>query len=141
VSSAGMGRRMGAALGLLVLLSATADAAAADLDSAKAAYQSGDYRAAFAEFQDLANGGDTEAIVWVGFLYEQGQGTTRDYDEAMRRFRMAADLGDGQADFYVGDMYANGYGVAKDAIEAVALVSPICRSWRRLRPVCPRPSP
>jgi hypothetical protein len=85
----------------------------------KAAYQSGDYPTAFAEFQDLANGGDTQAMLWLGFLYQEGQGTVQDYNEAMNRFRMAADLGDAQAAFYVGNMYANGYGVTKNAIEAV----------------------
>ena len=41
----------------------------------------------------------TVAMVWLGFLYEQGQGTVQDYDEAMRRFRTAADLGNAQAEF------------------------------------------
>src|SRR5262245_58989130 len=108
---------MGAVIGLALTLSA--GAAAADRASATAAYERGDYRAAFAEFQELANNGDSQAMLWLGYLYQEGQGTIQDYSEAMNRFRMAADLGEPQAYYYVGRIYANGYGVPADAIEAV----------------------
>ena len=67
-----MGRRLGAAIGLLLALSLAAGAAvAADLQSATAAYQRGDFRAALAEFQELANSGDSHGHD-VGRLHVPG---------------------------------------------------------------------
>jgi TPR repeat protein len=115
----GMGRTTGAAIGALLLASIAAGAAAADRESATAAYDRGDYRAAFEEYQALANSGDSQGMLWLGYLYQEGQGTARDYGESMRYFQMAADMGEAVAFYYVGNIHYFGYGVAKDPVEAV----------------------
>src|SRR5262245_33896716 len=114
-----MGRGAAAAIGILLWAGAVADAPAADLQSATAAYEGGAYGAAFAEFRELAQSGDSQAILWLGYLYQEGQGTAQDYAAAMENFRMAADLGEPLAFFYIGRLYSDGLGVQKDAVEAV----------------------
>ena len=84
-------------LALLVSLSSSGPAAA-DLSTALAAYDRGDLASAFDEFRILADDGDTQAMLWTGYLYQEGQGTERNLGEAMRYFRMAADYGEGQVE-------------------------------------------
>lgn len=116
-----MACRLIVALGVLALMFVCpfSRSEAADLDSATAAYQSGDHAQAFAEFSQLADGGDPMATLWVGYLYEQGEGTQQDYGEAMRHYRMAADLGVPEANQYVANLYYAGLGVERDLVEAV----------------------
>ncbi len=71
-----MGRTFGAAIGVLLSATIAAGAAAADRESATAAYERGDYRTAFQEYQALANSGDSQGMLWLGYLYQEGQGTS-----------------------------------------------------------------
>jgi len=114
-----MRRGAAAAIGILLWAGAAADASAADLQSATTAYEGGAYGAAFAEFRELAQSGDSQAILWLGYLYQEGQGTAQDYAAAMENFRMAADLGEPLGFFYIGRMYSEGLGVQRDAVEGV----------------------
>jgi TPR repeat protein len=114
-----MARGAAAAIGILLWAGAAADASAADLQSATTAYEGGAYGAAFAEFRELAQSGDSQAILWLGYLYQEGQGTTQDYAAAMENFRRAADLGESLGFFYIGRLYSDGLGVQRDAVEAV----------------------
>ncbi len=114
-----MGRTIGAVVGVLLLASIAAGTAVADRESAFAAYERGDYRAAFEEYQALANSGDSQGMLWLGYLYQEGQGTVRDSGESLRYFQMAAEMGEAAAFYYIGNIYYFGYGVAKDPIEAV----------------------
>ncbi|MGH6928533.1 MAG: tetratricopeptide repeat protein, partial [Dongiaceae bacterium] len=91
----------------------------ADTGTALAAYERGDFASAFDEFRILANDGDGEAMLWIGYLYQEGQGTTQDFGEAIRYYRMAADSGQPQAFYYIGTIYQDGLGVDEDPIEAV----------------------
>lgn len=104
----------------LALLSMLGGAPAkADTSTALAAYERGDFASAFDEFRLLADDGDTQAMLWTGYLYQEGQGTAQNFGEAMRYFRMAADSGEAQAFYYVGLVFQDGLGVEADAIEAV----------------------
>ena len=57
-----------------VLLLLPAGAARADLDGAVNDYYAGNYDAAAQEFQRLADAGDSEAQLWLGYLYTTGEG-------------------------------------------------------------------
>src|SRR5262245_7466905 len=100
-----------------MLAFAGAPPAWADMAAAIDAYNAGRYGAAFQEFGQLAGSGDMDAAVWLGFLYQQGQGTAQDFAQAMHWFSRAADAGNAEAMVYVGHLYYYGHGVAKDLIE------------------------
>ena len=91
-----------------------ASAALADLDGARAAYDEGDYVAARAQLEPLAQGGDAEALelyeaaAWfrkaaardhgyamyaLGLMHDLGRGVTRSHGEAMLWYRRAAHKG------------------------------------------------
>jgi hypothetical protein len=106
-------------IGLTMLLTLNAGPAAADMGTALAAYERGDFASAFDEFRILADDGSPDAMLWTGYVYQEGQGTARNFGEAMRYYRMAADAGQPQAYYYIGTMYEEGLGVDQDPVEAV----------------------
>jgi hypothetical protein len=83
-----------------------------------AAYQRGDFAAAFQLFQPLAERGDASAQSNLGVMYEQGRGVAQNYREAMRWFRLAAVQGNASAQSNLGVMYYKGQGIAQDYGEA-----------------------
>ena len=68
--------------------------AQADFLAAVAAYDAGDYAAAFEESLPLAEQGHGDAQYMVGFLYTQGQGVARDFVQAHMWFNLATAQGD-----------------------------------------------
>jgi TPR repeat protein len=109
-----------AGLFLTVAVSAlTPGSATAGWDEGVAAYQRGDYHAAFREFMALASMGIPSAQYNLGLMYSRGQGVPQDYGEAVRWFRMAADQGDADAQTSLGGMYVLGQGVPQNDVEAV----------------------
>jgi len=84
-----------------------------------AAYQRGDFAAAFQLFQPLAERGDASAQSNLGVMYEQGRGVAQNYREAMRWFRLAAVQGNASAQSNLGVMYYKGQGIAQDYGEAM----------------------
>ena len=91
----------------------------ADLESAGAAYEAGDYETAVELLIPLAEAGDAKAQTRLGVMYEKGLGVTQDYTVAIKWYRKAAEQGDAQAQTNLGFMYANGFGVPQDDTEAV----------------------
>jgi TPR repeat protein len=87
-------------------------------DEGQAAFNRGDYAAAFRAWTPLAKQGHTKAQEKLGTMYYEGRGVARDYAEAFGWFRRAADQGDPNAPFYLGVMYHDGLGVTKDRAEA-----------------------
>ena len=79
--------------------------AAADLNSAKGAYEQKDYTTALKEFTVLAEKGSDVAQVTVGKMYMIGEGVTVDRDQAIRWFKAAAVQGNADAQFFLGAMY------------------------------------
>lgn len=66
----------------------------ADFADAVQAYDGGDYDSAFSESLDAARQGDADAQYMTGFLYTQGQGTTRNLLHAYEWYALAARQGD-----------------------------------------------
>src|SRR5919106_1394834 len=97
----------------------TPGSATAGWDEGVAAYDRGDYHAAFREFMALAVAGYSSAQLNIGVMYASGQGVPQNYAEAVRWFRRAADHGEAQAQSNLGVMYERGQGVPQDYAEAV----------------------
>lgn len=66
-----------------------------------------------------AEAGDTEAMFYVGQIYEKGLGVAPDYVNAAAWYRKAAEKGYGPAAVDLGSLYEQGLGVAKDEVEAL----------------------
>ncbi len=79
--------------------------AAADLESAKRAYEQEDYATAFKELTPLAEQGNAEAQVILGKMYMMGRGVLKDMDQAYRWFRASAAQGNADAQFFLGSFY------------------------------------
>lgn len=91
--------------------------ALAGREEAGAAYQRGNYAAAFKELKRLADTGDLEAVTMVGFMYSEGKGVPRDYAQAMQWYRKAADKGVPRAQHNLAVMYEEGIGVQGRSIK------------------------
>jgi TPR repeat protein len=89
----------------LSILLFTGYSAAADLESAKRAYEQKDYATALKEFTRLAEQGNAEAQVGLARLYLMGQGVTPDRETAIKWFKAAAAQGNADAEFFVGSNY------------------------------------
>lgn len=92
---------------------AAASAARADLDGARAAYDEGDYVAARAQLEPLAQGGDAEAQYLMGLSYYHGSGALRDDARAAAWFRKAAARDHGYAMYALRLMHDLGRGVKR----------------------------
>lgn len=110
--------------------------AQADFADGLAAYDAGDYRRAFTEWQPLAESGDSTAQVAVAGLYLSGQGVRADVAEALRWYHRAAEGGNAVAQLNLGDVYARGLGVAVDPVAAYvwfSLAAAQGRQWPEMR--------
>ena len=83
-----------------------------------AAYKRGDYPQALAKLRPLASKGDMDAQVFIGFMYERGQGVQQDCRQALMWYLKAAEQGDVQMQSKLGVMYGNGRGVPQDFVQA-----------------------
>jgi TPR repeat protein len=110
-----MTRRLILIVALIVGLAAPAWAG---FDEGLAAYERGDYEAAFREMKPLAEQGNAPARYNLGLMYRHGQGVPQDYAEAVRWWRKAAEQGDGNGQSGLGSMYYEGKGVPQDYTEA-----------------------
>lgn len=108
-------------VGLAALLSVllAVAVARADFDAGTAAYDAGDYATAIAEWQPLAEAGDTAAQLAMGILHENGRGVPRDNVQAAAWYQRAADGGHPIAQFNLGNLYQQGLGVERDPAQAV----------------------
>jgi len=88
---------------LIVLIGASLSAA--DIESAKRAYEQKDYATALKEFTPLADQGKAEAQLYLGKMYMTGQGVLRDPDRAIRWFKASALQGNADAQFFLGSIY------------------------------------
>ncbi|MHA1599990.1 MAG: tetratricopeptide repeat protein, partial [Alphaproteobacteria bacterium] len=125
-----------AAWAVVVLLPVLATPAQADFADGLAAYDAGDYRSAFAEWQPLAESGDSTAQVAIAGLYLSGYGVRADIAEALRWYHLAAEAGSAVAQLNLGDAYARGLGVAVDPVSAYvwfSLAAAQGRQWPEMR--------
>lgn len=65
-----------------------------------------------------AEGGNPEAQVFVGMLYETGIAGVPDYEKALEWYTKAAEQDFTQAQYNIGTLYERGRGVEKDVVEA-----------------------
>src|SRR2546428_753959 len=92
-------------LGAFTILLCSLLSAAADLESAKRAYEQKDYSTALNEFTPLAEQGNAGAQLFLGKMYMNGQGVLKDPEQAIKWFKASALQGNSDAQFFLGSMY------------------------------------
>ena len=97
-------------LTLVVLLGSLVTGCGADFDKGLAAYKSGDYATALREWRPLAEQGHVSAQIYLGWMYENGQGVTQDSKTALKWYRLVAEQGYASAQYNLGRMYEDGLG-------------------------------
>ncbi|NKB55446.1 MAG: sel1 repeat family protein [Alphaproteobacteria bacterium] len=110
---------MNRALIALLLLGVVAMPAAADVAAGLEAFRRGDYEAARAAWQPLAESGNPVAQFNIGILYRRGLGVTADNRQAVGWFERAAVGGHTTAQFNLGLIYEQGIGVSVDKAAAL----------------------
>ncbi len=103
---------------LLLMAMGVFSAPAQTFEEAVAAYERGDYAAAYGGFQVHAEQGDASAQYNLGYMYLNGEGVPQDYAGAAKWFRRAADQAFAPAQLHLGTMYHKGQGVPQDYAEA-----------------------
>ena len=89
-------------------------------DEAAEDYKRGDYKLAFQKLQFLAEQGDAEVQLNLGYMYRDGTGVAQDDHDAMEWFRKAAKQNHAQAQFELGEFYYVGSRkIPQDYYEAV----------------------
>ena len=108
-------------VGLLTLFVSSSLCLAAfggDLEDAYAAYERGDYAAAYRLIKPLAEQGNAKAQFNLGLMYKEGEGVPQDYTETMKWYRKAAEQDLADAQYFLGAMYGKGQGVPQDNVLA-----------------------
>ncbi len=82
------------------------------------AYQKGDYVTARTKWLPLAEGGSSAAQLFVGFIYDNGQGVAKDDAAAAAWYRESAERGNMVAQIRLALMYRAGRGVPQDRVQA-----------------------
>ncbi len=98
----------------LCLVFSAATVAPADLETARKAFATGDYKTAVAELLPLAEAGNAKAQGNLGWMYRNGVGVTQNHAEAVKWFRKAAGQGHAPGQYNLGLMYEEGFGVKQD---------------------------
>jgi S1-C subfamily serine protease len=96
---------------LIAIFVVVGSAIAGPFEDGVAAYTRRDYATALRLLRPLADQGQADAQVGLGFMYVNGQGVPRNYAEALKWFSKAADQGDAKAHLNLGFMYYKGQGV------------------------------
>ena len=87
---------------VIIALAGFAADAQADFDAGVAAFQDGDYKAAYREWRPLAEKGNAAAQHNLGTLYNHGLGLESDLVEAAKWYRLAAQGGNANAQTKMG---------------------------------------
>jgi hypothetical protein len=105
-----------------IVLALTGYAAKADpVSEALAAYQRGDYPAAYKLCLPWAQQGNRDAKFLIGLMYATGHGVRQSYSEAAQWYQDAADDGQDAAQNNLGQLYAAGRGVRGSLMQAARL--------------------
>jgi len=99
---------------IIIAFVTAATNAHADFAAGVAAFQNGDYEAAYREWRPLAEQGDTAAQHNLGTLYNNGLGLDVDMAKAANWYRRAAQGGNANAQTKMGIFLARGWGLAQD---------------------------
>jgi len=103
---------------VLSLLLSASGLALGGIDEGAAAYKRGDYGTALREWRPLAEDGNADAQLNLGFMYDNGYGIPQDYKEAITWYRKAAEQGNKRAQYNLGLMYDIGHGVLQNKVQA-----------------------
>jgi TPR repeat protein len=103
----------------LSLLLGSAMARAADLYTGISAFVSGDYKTALAELTPIAEQGDASAQLYLGSMYDDGDGVPENDKTAVKWYTKAAEQGNAGAQWVLGGMYDRGLGVLENDKTAV----------------------
>jgi TPR repeat protein len=106
------------AAGLASLLTLSLQAQADVFGDGLVALQQGDQERAIAIWTDLAEQGDVESQVTLGFLYDTAQGVPGDLERAHHWYQRAAEQGNVIAEVNLAQMYELGDGVKQDIEKA-----------------------
>lgn len=111
-------RRTPKVIFILIALAFTSNAWSADLATAQAAYDTGDYQTALAEWQALADQGNADAQFGIGLLFGNGYGVALDDAQAAKWYQLAAEQSHPAAQCHLAVMYSNGWGVPQSDEQA-----------------------
>ena len=89
---------------------------AADVDAGLAAFNAGDFKKAFQEWQPLAQKGNAAAQHNLASLYDEGRGVPQDFEKAITLYRKAAEQGYLASQHNLAVRYSNGQGVKQDNV-------------------------
>jgi TPR repeat protein len=103
---------------LLISIGFASAVSAGDFEDGVAAFDEGNYEAAFTAYRKAAEQGDVDAQFNLAAMYDEGKGVPQDYKQAVNWYRKAAEQGDAYAQFNLGLMYAKGQGVPQDYVHA-----------------------
>ena len=106
-------------LATIIALSAALPVRADPFEDGKIAYGRADYGAALAYWRPLAERGHDGAQLFLGHMYENGNGVPQSYAEALKWYRKSADAGNAGAQTNTGAIYATGQGARQDYAEAI----------------------
>jgi TPR repeat protein len=81
-------------------------------------FRAGQYAEALAHWQAAVLSGDATAALYLGMMYDTGQGVTQSSREALNWYRTASDEGNPIGSFNIGVMYDAGLGVDHSPVEA-----------------------
>ena len=77
-----------------------------------------DFAALVSTLQQLAESGDTDAMIRLGLMHKDGFGVLQDFGRAATWIQKAADLGHSEAMLELGRLYRDGVGFEADAVLA-----------------------
>jgi len=90
-----------------------------ELERALQAYQAKDYELARQTFKPLAEAGHSNAQIYMGAIYDRGQGVERDIKQAIYWFEQSAEQGGVKLQYDLGVRYLNGKDVERDYSKAI----------------------
>ena len=77
-------------------------------------YREKNYKKAIQYFEQAIKAGNSEALVYMGTMYYNGEGVKRDYEKGMQYYELSAQTGNINALNNLGFMYLWGYGVKQN---------------------------
>src|SRR3990172_3802588 len=104
----------------MLALALASRAFAGDLEDGLKFFRSSDYDSAAKSFRKAAEQGVADAQLYLGRMYDDGQGVTQNYQQAAAWYRKAAEQGHAVAQSRMGIMYDKGRGVARNEKLAVS---------------------
>jgi len=105
-------------VGVAAVVMLAGAAMAGPVEDAEAAYDRGDFVTARTLLRPLADQGNAQAQMLLGYIYDNGKDVEPDHAEAIKWYRKAAEQGEANAQYHLGAIYHYGQGVAKDRVRA-----------------------